>query len=47
MPDAHRVILTAEALSDLEDIAHYIRQYSPLNAVTVAETILNSIDSLA
>jgi plasmid stabilization system protein ParE len=47
MSDTHRVILTAEALSDLEGIALYIRQHSPQNAATVAERILDAIDSLA
>jgi plasmid stabilization system protein ParE len=46
MPDSHRVILTAEALSDPQEIAHYIRQHSPQNASGVAEAILNAIDSL-
>ena len=46
MPDTHRVILTADALSDLEDIARYIRQDSPQNAAGMAGTILNGIDSL-
>ena len=46
MPDTHRVILTPEALLDLESIAEYIRQHSPQNAATVAETILEAIDSL-
>ncbi len=47
MPDTHRVILTAEAFLDLESIAAYIRQHSPQNAATVAETIMEAIDSLA
>src|SRR5438034_10527821 len=47
MPATHRVILTADALSDLEAIARYIRQYSPDNALGVAERILDAIDSLA
>ena len=47
MSGTHRVILTAEALSDLESIAQYIRQHSPQNAATVAETILDAIDLLA
>jgi len=46
MADTHRVILTAEALSNLEGIARHIRQRSPQNAATVAETILDAIDSL-
>ena len=47
MPATYRVILTNEALSDLEGIADYIRQHSPQNAATVAEKILDAIDSLA
>jgi plasmid stabilization system protein ParE len=46
MPDAHRVILTADALADLEDIARYIREHSPQNAADVANAILDAIDSL-
>lgn len=46
MPDTHRVIITAEALADLEAIADYIRQDSPQNAAAVAEMILDAIDSL-
>ncbi|HEY8665622.1 MAG TPA: type II toxin-antitoxin system RelE/ParE family toxin [Tepidisphaeraceae bacterium] len=47
MSDTHRVILTADALGDVQDIADYIRQNSPQNAASIAETILNAIDSLA
>ena len=47
MPEAHRVILTAEALSNLEGIARYIRQHSPQNAAAVATAILDTVDSLA
>lgn len=47
MLDTHRVILTGEALADLQAIAHFIRQHSPQNAETVADTILQAIDSLA
>jgi len=46
MTDTHRVIITAEALSDLEGIARYIRQDSPQNAAAVAERVLKAIDSL-
>ena len=46
MPDTHRVILTADALADLLEIARYIRQHSPRNAADVAATILDAIDSL-
>ena len=46
MSDHRRIVLTADALSDLEGIAVYMRQYSPQNAANVAETILNAIDSL-
>jgi plasmid stabilization system protein ParE len=47
MADTHRVILTAGALRDLEDIAQYVHQHSPQNAAPVAETVLDAIDSLA
>src|SRR5690348_7644556 len=47
MPDTHRIFLTADALSDLEGIATFIRRHSPQNAASVAETILDAIDSLA
>jgi plasmid stabilization system protein ParE len=47
MPDSHRVIVTAEAFSNLTSIAQYIRQHSPQNAAAVAEALLNAIDSLA
>ena len=47
MQDTHRVILTAVALADLENIAHFIHQDSPQNAATVAELILDAVDSLA
>lgn len=46
MPDTHAVILSDTALSGLKAIALYIRRHSPQNAGTVAETILNAIDSL-
>ena len=46
MPDTHRVILTSEALTGLENIARYIRKHSPQNAAAVASAILNAIDSL-
>ena len=47
MPDTHRVILTGDALGDLEDIADFIRRHSPQNAAAVAKQILDAIDSLA
>jgi plasmid stabilization system protein ParE len=47
MPDAYRVILTPEALADLEGIAEYIRQDSPANAAAMVETILDAMESLA
>ena len=46
MPDTHRVILTAEALTGLDQIARYIRNHSPQNAAAVAGAILDAIDSL-
>jgi plasmid stabilization system protein ParE len=47
MRDTHRVIITAEALADLADLAGHIRQHSPQNAAAVARRILNAIDALA
>jgi plasmid stabilization system protein ParE len=47
MLDTHRVIVTADALRDLEEIARFIRERSPQNAAAVAEAILGAIDSLA
>jgi len=46
MPDTHRIVLTADALSDFQSIANFIRQHSPQNAAGVAEKILDAIDSL-
>ena len=46
MPDTHRIILTARALSELERTAAYIRRRSPQNAARVATVILDAIDSL-
>ncbi|HEY1684747.1 MAG TPA: type II toxin-antitoxin system RelE/ParE family toxin [Tepidisphaeraceae bacterium] len=47
MPQGHRIIITREALADLEKIAAYIRQQSPQNAAAVSEVVLGAIDSLA
>jgi toxin ParE1/3/4 len=47
MAQAHGIILTQEALADLERIAGYIRQQSPQNAAAVSEAILSAIDSLS
>lgn len=47
MAETYRIVLTDEALSDLHEIARYIRQYSPQNAVAVADAILAAIDSLS
>ncbi|HXE55994.1 MAG TPA: type II toxin-antitoxin system RelE/ParE family toxin [Tepidisphaeraceae bacterium] len=47
MHDTYRIVLTAEALSDLQSIASHIRKHSPQNSASVAKTILDSIDSLA
>ena len=47
MAETYRVIITAEALADLEGIAEYIRRHSPQNAATVADTLLSAIDSLS
>ena len=46
MADTHRVIITKEALADLEAIAAYIRQSSPQNAAAVSGRILDAIDGL-
>ena len=47
MLETHHVIITSGALSDLEEIASYIRQHSEENAVRVAQSIIDGIDSLA
>ena len=47
MANTHRVLLTAEALADLEAFAGYIRRDSPQNAAEIATRILDAIDSLA
>lgn len=47
MPTTYRVILTAEARSNVRSIAAYIRKDSPTSAASVAETLLRAIDSLA
>jgi plasmid stabilization system protein ParE len=46
MSATHRVILTASALADLEAIAGHIRRDSPQSAASMAERILDAIDSL-
>jgi plasmid stabilization system protein ParE len=43
----HRIVLTAEALANLQAIARYIRGHSPQNAASVAESLLDAIDGLA
>ncbi|MCL2648645.1 MAG: type II toxin-antitoxin system RelE/ParE family toxin [Phycisphaerales bacterium] len=43
----YRVIITDEAIGNLEEIAGYVFQDSPRTAGAIAETILNAIDSLA
>ena len=47
MRNIHRIIITAEALADLEGIANYICKSSPQHAASVAAKILESIDSLS
>jgi toxin ParE1/3/4 len=47
MPDTYRIVLTDQALSDLQAIADFIRQHSPQNAASVAQKIFDAIDSLA
>jgi plasmid stabilization system protein ParE len=46
MADTHRVLITADALADLQAIAAHIRRDSPQNAAAVAERIIDAIDSL-
>ena len=45
--DTYRVILTGDALTDLERICDCVREDSPQNAATIAESILTATDSLA
>ncbi|HVX84645.1 MAG TPA: type II toxin-antitoxin system RelE/ParE family toxin [Phycisphaerae bacterium] len=47
MGESYRVILTAEAVSNLEEIATYIERTSPQNAAEVAAAVVKAIDSLA
>lgn len=42
----YRIILTAEALAELEAIADYIHRDSPQNAAAVAARLLDAMDSL-
>ncbi|HRX86539.1 MAG TPA: type II toxin-antitoxin system RelE/ParE family toxin, partial [Phycisphaerae bacterium] len=46
MPEAHQVVITDEALLDLEAIAEFIRVSSPANAARVCNTLVDAIDSL-
>lgn len=46
MLEPYRVILTEEALQSLKSIAHHIRNDSHFTAGTVAESLLDAIDSL-
>lgn len=47
MPPDYRVILLMEAASDLDQIASYISQTSPQNAVTVCERIISAVNNLS
>ena len=47
MPGIYRVIITDEAVENLEEIAGYVFQDSPRAAGAIADTIVNAIDSLA
>jgi plasmid stabilization system protein ParE len=46
MADTHRVIVTREALQDLEEIAGHIYRESPQNAAVMSGKILDAIDGL-
>jgi plasmid stabilization system protein ParE len=46
MPDAYQVRITPRASSDLEEIFDYIRQFSPQNAGTMIERLMDAIDGL-
>ena len=47
MPETHHLIITDEALFDLQEIARFIRNDAPDAAAGVAESIIAAIDSLA
>lgn len=47
MPDRHRVRITPRAADDMAGICSYIQQKSPQNAVRVAQTLVDAVDSLA
>jgi plasmid stabilization system protein ParE len=47
MPASYHVIITAQALADIQQIFDYIQQRSPQNAPEVIRKILDTIDSLA
>src|SRR4051812_22249071 len=46
MPTQYRVVISPEALSDLERILDYIAQDSPANAVKAIDHLLDEIQSL-
>lgn len=46
MPDAYRVRLTPEVLSDLEEIHRHIAKDSPQAAASMVGRLLDAIDSL-
>jgi addiction module RelE/StbE family toxin len=46
MPDRYRVIVSPQALDDLEQILDYVARDSPSNAVRVINRLLLELDSL-
>jgi plasmid stabilization system protein ParE len=46
LPERYRVIIPPKASNDLVEICAYIEQDSPQNAASVAQMILDAIDSL-
>jgi toxin ParE1/3/4 len=46
MPSVYRVIISNEAISDLESISAYIADRSPLNAPQFMEKLADAVDSL-
>lgn len=47
MSNPHRIVVTAEAFSNLEEITDYIGRSSPQNAASVRQRLGDAIDSLA
>jgi len=46
MPETYRVIILPEIFDDLIEICSYIEKDSPQNAASVAQELINAIDSL-